>query len=77
MIDQMIKGVFPWAGMPKEELEHRKGMLSSYDLPFSFYKVGLDIENILSDGRDREKISIALAIRSFDLLQRMRSKLCY
>ena len=38
----MVKGVFQRAGMPKEELEHRKGMLSSYDLPFSFYKAGLD-----------------------------------
>ena len=73
----MVKDVFQRAESPKEELEHRKGMLSSYDLPFLFYKVGLNIENILSEGRDREKISIALAIRSFDLLQRMRSKLRY
>ncbi len=30
-----------------------------------------------TEDRDREKISIALAIRSFDLLQKIRSELRY
>ncbi|MDE0044201.1 MAG: hypothetical protein OXT74_19345 [Candidatus Poribacteria bacterium] len=41
-VPMMIKDVFQRAESLEEELEHKKGMLSSYDLPFSFYKVGLD-----------------------------------